>query len=270
MTIRWMTAAVACAVVALVVRVGWGQATGTQPETARTPLATTLSDGGRAGLESHLDDWAQLARYAKENAALASPAAGVQRVVFYGDSITDHWGRGAQGGSFFPGKPYVNRGISGQTTAQMVVRFQQDVVALKPAAVVILAGTNDIAGNTGPTTLDAIEDNFRSMAQIAEANGIRVVLASVLPVSHYPWRPDVAPAKTIVDLNAWIKAYSEQIHGVYLDYYAAVNDGQGGMKPELTTDKFVHPNAAGYAVMAPLAEAAVAKSLAKPAPKCSW
>ena len=179
--------------------------------------------------------------------------------MFYGDSITDAWG--TNGGTFFPGKPYVNRGISGQTTPQMLVRFRQDVVDLHPDAVLILAGTNDIAGNTGPSTLVMIEDNFRSMREIAKANGIRVILASVLPVAKYPWRPEVAdPAGKIKDLNAWLKSYCAQEKLTYLDYWTAMADKDGGMKPGLSAEG-VHPNAAGYAVMEPLAEAAIAETL---------
>ena len=208
-----------------------------------------------ARMELELEDWAQLERY--READLALPASEPGRVVFYGDSITDGWVK--NGGKFFPGKPYVNRGISGQTTPQMLVRFRQDVVDLHPEAVVILAGTNDIAGNTGPSTLVMIEDNFRSMTEIAKANGIRVVLASVLPVKTYPWRPSVAdPAGKIEELNAWIKGYCAQEKLTYLDYWTAMADKDGGMKPGISLDG-VHPNGAGYAIMEPLAEAALAE-----------
>ena len=204
-------------------------------------------------VEKKLADWPELRRYAAANAALPAHEAG--RVVFYGDSITDAWER--NGGSFFPGKPYVNRGISGQTTPQMVVRFRQDVIDLHPETVVILAGTNDIAGNTGPTTQEAIEDNFRSMAELAKANGIRVVLASVLPAAAYPWRPGVLPAQKIAALNTWLQAYCKDQKLTYLDYYTAMAAPNGGMKPGISSDG-VHPNAAGYAIMQPLAEAALA------------
>ncbi len=207
-----------------------------------------------ARMELELEDWAQLERY--READLALPASEAGRVVFYGDSITDGWVK--NGGKFFPGKPYVNRGISGQTTPQMLVRFRQDVVALHPEAVVILAGTNDIAGNTGPSTLGMIEDNLRSMTEIAKANGIRVVLASVLPVKTYPWRPAVAdPAGKIEELNAWMKGYCAQEKLTYLDYWTAMAGPDGGMKPGISLDG-VHPNGAGYAIMEPLAEAALA------------
>ncbi len=161
------------------------------------------------------------------------------------------------GGKFFPGKPYVNRGISGQTTPQMLVRFRQDVVDLHPEAVVILAGTNDIAGNTGPSTQEMIEDNFKGMVEIAKANGIRVILASVLPVAKYPWRLAVADVPQKIEaLNVWLKGYCAQEKLTYLDYWTAMAGPDGGMKPGISIDG-VHPNAAGYAIMEPLAEAAI-------------
>jgi lysophospholipase L1-like esterase len=205
-------------------------------------------------------DWPDLARYQAENDTLPPVAAGVQRVVFFGDSITDGWGRSVSPGDFFPGKPYVNRGISGQTTPQMLVRFQQDVVHLHPAAVVILAGTNDIAGNTGPSTLQMIEDNFTSMAEIAKQNGIRVVLASITPAFSYPWKPGVRPVETIRELNKWLQDFCSTNGFVYLDYYSAMADANGAMLPGLSSDG-VHPTAKGYAVMAPLAEHAIAQAL---------
>jgi lysophospholipase L1-like esterase len=206
------------------------------------------------------EDWPNLARYRAENEALAPPAAGVQRVVFFGDSITDAWGRSEKTGVFFPGKPYVNRGISGQTTPQMLVRFQQDVVHLHPAAVVILAGTNDIAGNTGPSTQQMIEDNFTSMADIAEQNGIKVVLASITPAFAYPWRPGIQPVERIRELNQWLQDFCSRNGFVYLDYYSSMADATGAMLPGLSSDG-VHPTAKGYAVMAPLAERAIAQAL---------
>jgi lysophospholipase L1-like esterase len=219
-----------------------------------------------AHMEDQLKDWPNLHRYAADNATL--PPAGdphnpaTARVVFYGDSITDGWGRQPDTGEFFPGKPYVNRGISGQTTPQMLVRFQQDVVHLHPAAVVILAGTNDIAGNTGPSTPQMIEDNFVSMTDIARASGIKVILASITPAYSYPWKPGVDPVPTIRELNAWLKDYCQKEGLTYLDYYSAMSDEKGAMKPGLAKDG-VHPTAAGYAIMGPLAEAAIAKSLQK-------
>jgi len=205
-----------------------------------------------------LDDFAGLHRYAAANATLAPMEKG--RIVFFGDSITDAWVR--NGGKFFPGKPYVNRGISGQTTPQMLVRFRQDVIDLHPAAVVILAGTNDIAGNTGPSTLEMIEDNLTSMAELAHANGIHVILASVLPAADYPWRKGLEPAPKIKALNQWIADYCAQKKFTYLDYYTAMAGPDGGMKPGISIDG-VHPNAAGYAIMEPLAQAAVDRALAK-------
>jgi lysophospholipase L1-like esterase len=196
-------------------------------------------------------DWPQLARYSAANAALTPDPA---RVVFYGDSITDAWVR--NGGRFFPGKPYVNRGISGQTTPQMLVRFRQDVINLHPATVIILAGTNDIAGNTGPSTQEMIADNFRSMTELARANGIRVIIASVLPAADYPWKPGMDPAQKIVALNKWLAAYCAEQHITYLDYFTAMAAPDGSMKPGISIDG-VHPNAAGYAIMEPLAQAAL-------------
>jgi lysophospholipase L1-like esterase len=205
-------------------------------------------------------DWPDLARYQAENAALPAAAPGVQRVVFFGDSITDAWGRSVSPGEFFPGKPYVNRGISGQTTPQMLVRFQQDVVHLHPAAVVILAGTNDVAGNTGPTTQQMIEDNFTSMADIAKQNGIKVVFASITPAFSYPWKPSIQPVERIRELNKWLQDFCSGNGFVYLDYYSEMADAKGAMLPGLASDG-VHPTAKGYAVMAPLAEGAIAQAL---------
>jgi lysophospholipase L1-like esterase len=211
-----------------------------------------------------LADVANFARYAAENATLGPPAPGAQRVVFMGDSITDNWGRKA--GTFFPGKPYVNRGISGQTTFQMLLRFEQDVIHLHPTAVVILAGTNDVAENTGPSTDAQIQDNLRAMVELARANHIRVILASIPPAIKFPWNPAVpTPAPRIQSLNTWMKSYAAAQHLVYLDYYSALAQPDGAMKPNLAMDGVVHPNSAGYALMQPLAEAAIAKSLAQPA-----
>ncbi len=203
-------------------------------------------------------DWADLARYREANAKLAPPRPGEQRVVFMGNSITDGWAQYFP--AMFPGKPYVGRGISGQTTPQMLVRFRQDVIALKPAVVVILAGTNDIAGNTGPSTLAMIEDNLASMTELAQANGIKVVLASVLPVYDYPWKPGLAPAEKIVTLNRWMRDYASAHHAVYLDYHSAMADERQGMRKDLSGDG-VHPNEAGYRIMAPLAERAISQAL---------
>lgn len=203
-------------------------------------------------------DWPKLARYKDENTKLGLPSAGENRVVFMGNSITEGWGRICP--AFFAGKPYINRGIGGQTTPQMLIRFRPDVIDLKPEVVVILAGTNDIAGNTGPSTLEMIEENIASMADLAKVNGIKVVLSSVLPAYDYPWRPGLEPAEKIAALNEWIKSYADKNKFIYLDYYSSMVDERKGMKAEYTNDG-VHPNEAGYRVMAPLAEKAIAKAL---------
>jgi lysophospholipase L1-like esterase len=210
-----------------------------------------------AGAQSPAD-WASLSRYRDANAGLPAPKPDETRVVLYGDSITEIWARYFD--AMFPGKPYIGRGISGQTTPQMLVRFRPDVVALKPRVVVILAGTNDIAGNTGPSTLEMIEDNLASMSEIARANGIRVVLASVLPVYDYPWKRGLEPAAKIIALNRWMKRYAESNGHVYLDYHTAMADGRGGLPPELARDG-VHPTEAGYRLMVPLLEQAIARAL---------
>jgi lysophospholipase L1-like esterase len=227
---------------------------------AQNPSSPDKLQEELAKAQATLADWPNLKRYAAENAALPAPAPGEARVVFYGDSITDGWGHHTD--TFFPGKPYVNRGISGQTTPQMLVRFEQDVVHLHPAAVVILAGTNDIAGNTGPSTPQMTEDNFTSMAAIAKQHGIKVILASITPAYAYPWKPGVQPVPVILEINAWLKDFCAKEGCTYLDYYSAMADEKGAMKPGLAKDG-VHPTAAGYAVMAPLAEAAIATALGK-------
>lgn len=213
-----------------------------------------------SSMQKKLDDWPQLGRYRADNAALGPVAEGERRVVFFGDSITDAWGRLPDTGEFFPGKPYVNRGISGQTTEQMVVRFRQDVIDLHPSSVVILAGTNDVAGNTGPMTPEMTEENWKSMADLARANGIRVIFASVLPSRDFPWRKGLDPAPKIRTLNNWLQGYCVTHSLTYLDYYSSMAADDGGMKPGISKDG-VHPNTAGYAIMAPLAEAAIAKAL---------
>lgn len=215
-----------------------------------------------ATMQAKLDDWPALGRYKAENAALAPPAAGEQRVVFYGDSITDAWGGRPGTGTFFPGEPYVNRGISGQTTPQMVVRFHQDVVNLRPKVVVILAATNDVAENTGPMTPEMTMDNFRAMVEIARANGINPVIASIPPAGDFPWKKGMEPAPKIRALNQLLEAWCKSEGIVWVDYYSAMADANGAMKPGLSVDG-VHPNAAGYALMAPLAEAGIAKALGK-------
>ncbi len=222
-------------------------------------LACALATTQLAAQEDRLrDDWASLSRYRDANAQLGPPRPGEQRVVFYGNSITEGWARYFD--AMFPGKPYVGRGISGQTTPQMLVRFRQDVIALRPAVVVILAGTNDIAGNTGPSTQEMIQDNLISMVELAKANGIRVVLSSVLPAYDYRWRPGLEPAEKIVALNAWMRDYASTHDVVYLDYHSAMADERQGLNAELSGDG-VHPNEAGYRVMAPLAGRAIAEAL---------
>lgn len=221
-------------------------------------LALALVVAGPAAVRAQQGDWANLARYREANIALGAPAPGDARVVFMGNSITEGWA--PYFATMFPGKQYVGRGISGQTTPQMLVRFRQDVIALRPAVVVILAGTNDIAGNTGPSTLEMIEDNLASMAELAQANGIRVVLSSVLPVWDYPWKRGVEPAPRIVALNDWMRRYAASRGMVYLDYHSAMADERNGLRADLSGDG-VHPNEAGYRVMAPLAEAAIAEAL---------
>jgi lysophospholipase L1-like esterase len=229
----------------------------------RSPAAKKLDEWRRSRVRIYMDDFGELGRYRAANGALKPPAAGENRVVFYGDSITDVWPLALS----FPGKPYVNRGISGQTTSQMLVRFRQDVIALGPKVVVILAGTNDIAGNTGPMTLAETQANLASMVELGRAHGIRVVLSSVLPVHNYtpmsaltfPLRP---PEK-IAALNSWLEAHAAASGSGYLDYAAAMTDARGLLKRELAADG-LHPNKAGYAIMAPLAEAAIAAALAAP------
>jgi lysophospholipase L1-like esterase len=208
-----------------------------------------------------LVDFGGLERFKAADAALPVPAPGENRVVFLGDSITQGWKiEGSEG--TFPGKPYINRGIGGQTSPQMLVRFRQDVIDLQPKVVVILAGTNDIAGNTGPMTLKQSEDNLASMSELAAANGIRVVLCSVTPAFDFPWEPGMEPAPKIAALNAWIKDYAARKGFVYVDYYSALKDARGGLPPSLSRDG-VHPLPAGYAIMAPLAEAGIEKALAQ-------
>ena len=209
------------------------------------------------------DDFGELARYRDANAALKPAAGGERRVVFFGDSITDIWPIA----KYFPGKPYVNRGIGGQTTRQMLIRFRADVINLQPAAVVILAGTNDIAGNTGPMSLEEIEGNYASLAELAAAHHIRVIFSSVLPVHNYtPQSNNLfaqrSPEK-IRELDRWLRDYCASNGCMYLDYFNAMVDPTGLLKKELAEDG-LHPNADGYAIMAPMAEAAIQKALSSP------
>lgn len=205
-------------------------------------------------------DWPNLARYAADNIKVRSIPNNGDRIVFMGNSITEGWGHTMP--SFMEGKPYINRGIGGQTTPQMLIRMKPDVIDLEPAAVIILAGTNDIAGNTGPSTLKMIMDNIASMAEIAEANNIKVILAAVLPAFDYPWRPGLHPNEKIPALNKMIKTYAMDRGHVYLDYFTAMDDGNNGLSKELAEDG-VHPTTKGYEIMAKLTEEAIAKAMNK-------
>jgi acyl-CoA thioesterase-1 len=208
------------------------------------------------------NDFGQLGRYRDANAALSAPAPDEKRVVFYGDSITDAWHLD----QYFPNKGYINRGISGQTTSQMLVRFRQDVIDLKAAAVVVLAGTNDIAGNTGPISIENIEENYATLAELARVHGIQMIFSSVIPVHNYTPQSQAPfaqrdPAK-ILALNAWLKSYCAANNLVYVDYFDAMVDEHGLLRKELANDG-LHPVDAGYRIMAPLAEAGVEKALAR-------
>jgi len=240
-----------------------------QPAQPAQPAPPPIPSTGFPGLDQYrasriavfTDDFGQLARYRDANAALKPPAPGENRVVFFGDSITDIWHLD----EYFPGKPYLNRGIGGQTTPQMLVRFRQDVIALQPKVVVILAGTNDIAGNTGLMRLEDIEANYTSLAELAQANHIRVVFSSVLPVHNYtPKSQDFfaqRSPKKILALNKWLHEYvAAHSDCLYLDYFTALIDEKGLLKKDLADDG-LHPNAAGFKIMAPLAEAAIQKAL---------
>jgi len=207
---------------------------------------------------SSAQDWAELNHFKEDNAKLELPSPDENRVVFMGNSITQGWSDIAP--DFFLDKPYIERGIGGQTTPQMLIRFRADVINLNPKVVVILAGTNDIAGNTGPSTLEMIMDNLISMSELAQANGIRVVLSSVLPAFDYSWKPGLNPNVKIPALNDMIKTYADKNDIIYLDYFAAMTDERNGLIAELTYDG-VHPNEAGYKVMGPLAEEAIKKAL---------
>jgi len=206
------------------------------------------------------NDWPNLKQFQKANSELEAPTENEDRVVFMGNSITIGWINSRP--EFFQGKPWINRGISGQTTPQMLVRFRQDVIALKPKVVVILAGTNDIAGNTGPSTLEMIMDNIKGMAEMAQANGIKVILSSTLPAYNYGWKPELRPAPRIIALNKMIKAYCEVTKHDYLDYFSAMVDDRGGLSKEHAADG-VHPTKEGYAIMEPLVETAIAQALVK-------
>jgi lysophospholipase L1-like esterase len=237
-----------------------------QDSTAGTPMQATAQDGYAAArsLEMYrednarmlMNDYGQLSRYRDDNAKLAAPAPDEKRVVFFGDSITDGWKLDES----FPGKHYINRGIGGQTTPQMLVRFRADVIDLHPAVVIVLAGTNDIAGNTGDETLEQIEGDYTTMAELAKVNGIHLVFSSLTPINNYNQRAmwfflQRSPEK-ILTLNAWLKKYCADNALTCVDYFSALVDGRGMLKADLTQDG-LHPNAAGFAIMAPLAEAAI-------------
>lgn len=225
-----------------------------------SPALSQLPSAKLDRLKHRLTDWAQLGFYQQANAILPHPTKEENRIVFFGDSITEFWDLA----SYFPNKPYINRGISGQTTPQMLIRFRADVIALKPKVVLILAGTNDIAGNTGLTTLEMIQDNYASMAELAQVNQIQVIFASILPIHDYSsvYRsPGHSPTK-IRKLNDWLKHYCLEHDRIYLDYYSQMLDSQEMLKADLADDG-LHPNLKGYQVMAPLAEIAISQALQK-------
>ncbi|WP_456376866.1 SGNH/GDSL hydrolase family protein [Lutibacter sp.] len=207
---------------------------------------------------SYAQDWANLNRFKKENSELTIPKSGEHRIVFMGNSITESWLKIRP--DFFTNKPYINRGISGQTTPQMLLRFRQDVINLKPTAVVILAGINDIAENTGPASIEMIIGNIISMTELAEANNIKVILCSVLPAYDFPWRKGLEPAEKVVKLNTLLKTYANQHNLIYVDYFTPMANELNGLKKELGIDG-VHPNLTGYLIMEPLIENAIAKTL---------
>lgn len=235
----------------------WAQST---PDVAKATKGLNEWRGSREAML--MDDFGELSHYREANAKLVALEKGERRVVFFGDSITDGWKLEES----FPGKRYINRGIGGQTTPQMLIRFREDVLDLKPAVVVILAGTNDIAGNTGPMSLEEIEANYASMADLARVHGVKVVFSSVLPVHNYTERAaDFFPLRSpekILKLNRWLQDYCGTKNCSYLDYFSALVDSKGFMKKELADDG-LHPNLAGYAVMAPLAERAIGKALGR-------
>jgi len=207
-----------------------------------------------------MQDWPYLKKHEKENANLPILESGQKRIVFMGDSITEFWSVLCP--EFFDGKPYINRGISGQTTPQILIRFRPDVIALKPTIVVLLAGANDIAGNTGHSTLEMILNNIISMAELAKANHIKLILCSLLPAYDFPWKTGSFPAEKIETFNAMLKKYADENEILYLDYYSTMVDEQKGLKAAYADDG-VHPNKAGYEVMAPLVEKAIAEVLSK-------
>jgi lysophospholipase L1-like esterase len=227
-------------------------------EDFKPPKANCCLPSMAQSLADQLQDWNQLGRYRADNERLKALPPDSQRVVFLGDSITDGW-KLAQ---YFPDKPYVNRGIGGQTTSQMLVRVFPDVIDLKPAALIVLAGTNDISRNTGPQTPAMVQDNFQAITELAQAHGIKVILCSVAPVSDYTARKQTEhrPPADILKLNAWLREYAATAHAVYADYYSALVDDKGMLREGYSEDG-LHPNGKGYELMAPLAEAAIQKAL---------
>jgi lysophospholipase L1-like esterase len=224
----------------------------------KVPRGNCCLPGTAQRLADQLQDWNQLGQFYAANEELKKQPADPKRVVFMGDSITIGWNLN----QYFPGKPYVNRGISGQTTPQMLVRMFPDVIDLKPAAVLIYAGTNDISRNTGPETLTMIEENFQAMTELAQAHGIKAILCSITPIADYgPTRmSEGRPPADILKINAWLKEYAARAHAIYADYFSAVVDDKGMLKPGISRDG-LHPNADGYKLMVPVAEAAIAKAL---------
>jgi lysophospholipase L1-like esterase len=224
----------------------------------KPPAGRCCIPAAAQALADQLQDWNQLGRYHAANQQLIRQPVDAGRVVFMGDSITDGWKLDQQ----FPGRPYINRGISGQTTSQMLVRMFPDVINLKPAAMIVLAGTNDIARNTGPTTLQMIEDNIQAMTELAQAHGIKVILCSVTPIADYGRTPQTnqRPPADILKMNEWLKAYASKSGAIYADYYSVVVDAKGLLKEGISADG-LHPNAMGYNLMAPIAEAAIQTAL---------
>jgi len=222
------------------------------------PKAACCQAGPAQTIANTMQDWNQLGRYHADNEKLKAQPAEPGRVVFMGDSITDGW-KLAQ---YFPGKPYVNRGIGGQTTAQMIVRFMEDVINLKPAAVMIFAGTNDIARNNGPQTMAQVQGNFQMMTELAQLHGIKVILCAVTPVSDYGPRPMTTgrPPADILKMNAWLKDYAAKTKATYCDFFGAVVDEKGWLKDGISRDG-LHPNDKGYELMAPVLSAAISKAL---------
>ncbi|ASU33498.1 SGNH/GDSL hydrolase family protein [Mucilaginibacter xinganensis] len=209
-------------------------------------------------VDAHAQDWANIKRYEDDNSKVPAPAKGEKRVVYMGDSITDFWIKSDS--EFFAGKPYYNRGISGQTTGQMLVRFREDVISLKPKVVVILAGINDVAQNNGPSKLEDVFGNIASMAELARANHIKVVISSILPANAFPWRPAINPVAGIKAINDMLKAYAAKNGFTYLDYFTAMANDKSGLSPNLAKDG-VHPTLEGYRIMEPMVEKAIAEAL---------